>query len=347
MKLLVVSNMYPSAAFPSYGVFVKNFTRQLDALGISYELSVMRKGKGKLQKLWGYVSFYAGSFLKSLFGKYDAVYIHYASHSSAGVLLAGKLRKITLYTNCHGSDVVPENARQEKMQKYTRRALHLSEKIVVPSGYFKKLVAEKYGICEEKIFVCASGGVDRDVFFPGEAGAQPIFTMGFVGRLTAGKGWDTMLDACVGLSGEYLLRIVGDGPEKNKMFEKIRALGLEKRIQMEGLLPQKQLPEVYRNIDVLLFPTRGESLGLVALEAMACGCPVIASDVPGPADYMKNGENGFVFPVGDAQKLCEVIESLRSLSCEQRSALRRGALETAKHYEKEAVTAALRSILLE
>lgn len=349
MKLLVVSNMYPSAAFPSYGVFVKNFTNQLDTLGIAYDLAVMRKAKGKLQKLWGYVSFYAGSFLKSLFGKYDAVYIHYASHSSAGVLPARKLRKFTIYTNCHGSDVIPENRQHEKMQKYTREVLALSEKIVVPSAYFKQVVSEKYAVSPEKIYVCASGGVNSDVFYPCADKQDWPFTMGYVGRISAGKGWDTLLSACALLDGEYTLRIVGDGPEKGAMLEKIRQLQLQDHIKMEGLLPQSALPQVYNSMDVFLFPTQraGESLGLVALEAMACGVPVIASDFAAPAYYVADGKNGYKFPVGDSKSLADAICKFRSLSLETRQQLREGALETGKEYATEAVTAALKTILLE
>ena len=85
--------------------------------------------------------------------KYDIIYIHYASHSAAPVLIANKLRKLNIYTNVHGSDVVPENASQEKMQKYTKEILKLSSKIIVPSEYFKKLVSEKYHIDKNKIHI--------------------------------------------------------------------------------------------------------------------------------------------------------------------------------------------------
>ncbi len=349
MKLLVVSNMYPSAAFPSYGVFVKNFTNQLDMLGIAYDLAVMRKGKGKFQKLWGYVSFYASSFLKSLFGKYDAVYVHYASHSSPGILIARKLRKFTVYTNCHGSDVIPENPQQEQMQKYTRRTLALSEKIIVPSAYFKQVVKGKYTVPDEKLFVCASGGVDTGIFHPGDYKQNRPFTMGCVGRISTGKGWDTLISACSLLDGEFVLRIVGDGPEKGAMLELIQTLQLQDRIKLEGLLPQSELPRVYHSIDVFLFPTRraGESLGLVAIEAMACGVPVIASDFAAPAYYIKDGKNGYKFPVEDSKALAETIDKFRRLSPEALQILRQGALETAKEYEMGAITAALKTILLE
>ena len=351
MKLLVVSNMYPSASAPSYGVFVKNFCEQLETLGIEYRLAVMQKGSSKLKKLFGYVGFYLKSFFCSLFGRYDAVYIHYASHSSPGVLLARKLRKFRIFTNCHGSDVIPENPGQEKMQKNTKAILFLSEKIIVPSVYFNEVVAEKYGISEKKLFVCASGGVDTQLFrvLPDRA-VNKVFTMGFVGRISAGKGWDTLLKACAKLPDrDFRLVLVGDGPESAQMHRLLDELQLGDVVQRHGLLSQKELVRIYNDIDVFLFPTerKGESLGLVAIEAMACGTPVIASDYAAPACYVTNGENGYKFPMGDTGELAKAIQALRALPEEKRAALCAGALETAQHYTRQSVTRVLEKILLE
>lgn len=350
MKLLVVSNMYPSKEYPSYGVFVKNFTEQLEELNIDYRLAVMHKASGKLQKLFGYAGFFLKSFLLSLFGSYDAVYVHYASHSSPGVLLARKFRKFTVYTNCHGSDVIPENPGQEKMQKNTRQILARSEKIIVPSEYFKRVVAEKYDLPLEKLFVCASGGVNTDIFFPKEAMQTRPFTMGFVGRLSYGKGWQTFLQACGKLPDrDWRIVMVGDGPEKERMLSMLDALQLQGVTTLHGLLPQAELANVYRNIDVFVFPTerQGESLGLVAVEAMACGCPVLASDFAAPADYVADGINGYKFPVGNSEELAKRIEKMRSASEIERTVLREGALATAQQYSRQQVTQTLKKILLE
>lgn len=349
MKLLVVSNMYPSKTHPSYGVFVKNFCLQLEQLQIDYDLAVMHKAGGKLQKLLGYIGFYVKSFLWSLLGRYDAVYVHYASHSSPGVLLARKFRKFTIYANCHGSDVIPENPGQEKMQKNTRQLLSCSEKIIVPSEYFKRVVAEKYSLPDNKLFVCASGGINTDVFFAEEANPSQIFTMGFVGRLSYGKGWQTFLHACSKLPDRnYRIVIVGDGPEKEQMLQTLDRLALNDVTSLYGLLPQPKLAQIYRDIDVFVFPTEraGESLGLVAVEAMACGCPVIASDFAAPADYVIDNVNGYKFPVGDSNALAQALDTFRTLPEESRAQLRQGALDTARQYTQQQVTEALKKILL-
>lgn len=348
MKILVVSNMYPSPQYPSYGVFVANFCAQLEDLGVDYRLSVMKKSPSKLGKALGYVKFYLGSFLQCLFGRWDAVYVHYASHSSPGVLLARKIRKFRLFTNVHGSDVMPENALQEKFQPFTRKCLALSEKIIVPSQYFAACVAEKYGVPMEKLHVCPSGGVDGTVFYPRKTDPNPVFTFGTVGRISHGKGWDTLLQACAAMPDtNYRLVIAGDGPERQAMEEMISKLHLEDRVQCLGAVSHQQLPEIYSSLDAFVFPTRrtGESLGLVAVEAMACGTPVIASDFAAPADYVRSGFNGEKFPVGDHLALRDALVSFRALPEEKRASLSQGALTTAASYSRTAATARLQEIL--
>lgn len=349
MKLLVVSNMYPSKNAPSYGVFVRNFCTQLDELHIAYRLVAMRKAAGKLQKLFGYVWFFLRSFFACLLGRYDAVYVHYASHSSPGVLLARKLRKFTVYTNVHGSDVIPESAKKEKMQKYTRAVLSYSKKVIVPSRFFQKIVSEKYGIPEEQIFICPSGGVDTTLFRPTAVSRDSVFTLGFVGRLTAGKGWDILLQACALLPDRnFQLLLVGDGPEKTRMLQLLESTGLQKNTRLLGLQPQEKLAALYSSIDVFVFPTQlMESLGLVAVEAMACGTPVIASDYAAPADYVVDGFNGYKFPVGDPRKLADSLQQFRQLTADERHRLRDGALQTAARYSRQSCTDTLKTILLE
>ena len=151
--------MFPDAKNPFYGVFVKKFCDQTSAVGIDIDLSVMKKASGKIGKVRNYVGFYLSSFFKALRSRSDIIYVHYASHSSLSVLAAAKLRKMTIYTNLHGSDVFPENSKQARFQKYTRQILKISTKIVVPSVYFKNVVSKKYQIPKERIVVYPSGGI--------------------------------------------------------------------------------------------------------------------------------------------------------------------------------------------
>jgi glycosyltransferase involved in cell wall biosynthesis len=169
--------------------------------------------------------------------------------------------------------------------------------------------------------------------------------MGSVGRISAGKGWQTMLHACALLKMPYRLIIVGDGPEAAQMEALIDKLQLREFITRYPLLPQEKLPEIYSSIDVFLFPTEraGESLGLVGLEAMACGTPVISSDFAAPADYVRDGVNGFQFPKGDAAGLADAITRCMQADLDT---LGKNAMQTAAGYNASQVTQTMKSILL-
>lgn len=363
MKMLVVSNMFPNKRFPSYGIFVKNFCDQLDALQISYDLSVMKKSEWKAGKFLRYAGFYLKTISRIMFSRYDLVYVHYASHSTPPVLWANKLKKQRIFVNAHGSDVVPENAKQEKMQKYTWQILQVSERIIVPSAYFQHYVSEKYQLPLEKIWIYPSAGVNPAVFYPMRQEEidnirnrmnlpkdQPIF--GMISRASAGKGWDTFLKACkkyVEQHSDAHFMFVGDGVEFGKFKEMQLALHLDGEITViDHLVSQDILAQLYNAIDYLVFPTQreGESLGLVALEAMACGTPVIASAYAAPKDYVRDGENGFQFQMGDSNELCSRIR--RAVECfvkPEYAKMCQNAQKTASSFLVSAITQNLREIL--
>lgn len=350
MKILVVSNMFPSKKNPSYGTFVKNFCDQLEELKIDFDISVMKKSKGKVSKIVSYIFFFLITFTKCLFQKYDVIYIHYASNSSIPVLWASKLKKMTIYTNVHGSDVVPQNKRQEKMQKYTRKILSISNKIIAPSEYFRIYVAEKYDISEKNIYISYSGGIDDSVFYKENLNLpSKTITLGYVSRISKGKGWDVFLKACAQIKDyEYKIIMVGSGPQKNDLENLIDTLGLKEKIELYPLLEQKKLRKIYNQIDIFVFSTcLRESLGLVAIEAMACGTPVIASDFAAPSYYIKDGVNGYKFEMGNEIDLCNKIIKFIKLNDEGKKVLQEGAILTASEYKKERVLEQMRYILLE
>lgn len=360
-KMLIVSNMWPDEAHPSYGIFVKRFVGQAELLGWSCDLAVMRSSEGKIAKAFRYLLFYLTSFLKALFGRYEITYIHYLSFSAPAVLLARRIRRFRIFANVHGSDVLPVSSSQQKMHKFTERTLACSEKVIVPSEYFSTVVQKKYGVDASNIFIYPSGGIDSKVFHPypvsrveelkKELGLDcDLMTVCFVGRITEGKGWDTYLEAIAELfsHGRRLnVLLVGSGNQDDRCAALMKNLGLDGGAVLRmGLQTQERLSELYNIADVFVFPGRrkSESLGLVAIEAMACGTPVIASDYAAAKYYIKNGINGLKVPPGDSKALAEAIEVLVSNPNSLRL-LSEGAIEEAERYSTRNTASVLSEIL--
>lgn len=360
MKILVVSNMFPDEKNPSYGIFVRKFCDQLRSINIEYELVVMRKSSIGIGKIYRYIKFYLTAIFKLICFKYDLIYVHYAAHSSVPVLLVNKFIKMKIYTNVHGSDIIPENHKQEKMQKFTCEILEISTKIIVPSEYFKSIVCEKYNIDKKKVFVYPSGGIDSKIFHKmGSAEIEATkkkygfnndkVTFAIVGRISEGKGWDVFIDAVCILNNKNMeanFVIVGEGPQEDKMTESLKDKMMDNSIIRIGLLPHEELAHFYSAIDYLVFPTKrkGESLGLVAIEAMACGTPVIASDFAAPHYYMKDYFNGRLFEAGNSKELADIMNEC-VYDREAYYKLRTGALNTAEKYKEENIIDILNSIL--
>lgn len=308
MKILLVSNMYPSQKYPSYGVFVENFVRGFEAEGAVIKKILLFKEKNKIIRFIKYIVFYIKIIFLGIFANYDFIYVHYISHSAIPLLLLKKLKKFNLFINVHGSDVVPNKKTGVYFNKYVRKILKEAKKIIVPSKYFMEIMIEKYNICNENIIISASGGIDKEVFYPIYNNlelrkeyniSQNTTLIGYVGRLDPGKEWKIFLKSIEILKEKYNFSdikavIAGDGSEKLIFQKCVKDFNLNHNVIYLGALEQKKLNILYNVIDVFCFPTKGESLGLVALEAMATGTPVIGSNNSALPEYIENGTTGYL-----------------------------------------------------
>ena len=108
-----------------------------------------------------------------------------------------------------------------------------------------------------------------------------------------------------------LIVVGGDSTSEDFVVELKRlagSLGISERVKFIGSISQPELADYYRAADVLIFPSYYESFGLVALEAMVSGIPVVASRVGGLTDLVKNGETGYLVPFRCAESFTEKLE---------------------------------------
>lgn len=170
-------------------------------------------------------------------------------------------------------------------------------------------------------FVELPFGVDHERFYPGADGRERFGippeakVVGFAGAMDHAhrfKGVKELLVAAAGLPASVHLLLVGEGDQRRIYEAKAKELGIADRCHFAGHVPQDDLPSAYRSMDVFAFPsTNGaEAFGLVAAEAMACGVPVVASDLPGVRTVVKNGETGILVPSKDVAALRGAFERL-------------------------------------
>lgn len=163
-------------------------------------------------------------------------------------------------------------------------------------------------------------GVDLARFAPGaprgalEDGTVQLLA---VGRLVEKKGFTHLLDAMALLADAAIeLTIVGDGPERGALEERIDALGLATTVRLPGRVTHEDLPTLYRSADIVVAPSvvdrNGDRDGLpnVVLESMACGRPLVASDVAAIASAVDHGTNGVLVAPADPAALAAAIRAL-------------------------------------
>jgi len=227
----------------------------------------------------------------------------------------------------------PEEMEGEYRIEGERRALRISDRILAATLAEKAQLQFLYQADESKIRIVPPG-VDITRFYPiprEEAceaiGIPPEDRMLlFVGRIEPLKGLDTLMRAIAILREcgvqchvPHYLAVVGGDPSASgeKLSDEMarlqtlrRELHLEDLVLFLGKRAQDTLPYYYSAADVLVMPSHYESFGMVALEAMACGTPVVASQVGGLAFLVQDGLTGYVVPDGDPQALSDRLRLL-------------------------------------
>jgi D-inositol-3-phosphate glycosyltransferase len=194
--------------------------------------------------------------------------------------------------------------------------------LVVASTYEEQdQLVRHYGADPERIEIIAPG-VDHNVFHPGDrAAARRHLRLGvdpvvlFVGRIQPLKGADLAVRALADVSNSRTRLVIVGGPsgpdgaaEVAALHSLVAELGLEHRVQFVAPQPHADLADYYRAADVCVVPSRTESFGLVALEAAACGTPVVAANVGGLRLLVDDGVTGFLVDERDPAVYAALID---------------------------------------
>jgi D-inositol-3-phosphate glycosyltransferase len=215
------------------------------------------------------------------------------------------------------------------------------DRVICASQGEKEMLGALYGVPASRISVVPCG-VDTDVFRPLDKASvrrrlglpAKEHVVLFVGRIEPLKGIDVLLRAASHLDGRFRVLVIGgDGKDLARKRE-LSALAAELRIvdkvTLLDAVPHDDLPLYYNAADICVVPSYYESFGLVAVEAMACGVPVVASRVGGLKETVQDGQTGYLVPWLCPEPFAERLELLlnneplrRSLGREARAAAER------------------------
>ena len=151
-------------------------------------------------------------------------------------------------------------------------------------------------------------GIDLDFFVPSDMKKKYLF---MIGRLTKFKNFPMAIEAMAKLNHkEYTLVIAGEGEEKNNLMMLCRKLGLTNKVRFIGSVPYKRLSKLYGEAKLLLFPGKNEPFGMVPLEALACGTPVIGINSGGLKETVIHNHNGILLDEATPAAMQTAIDNL-------------------------------------
>jgi glycosyltransferase involved in cell wall biosynthesis len=161
------------------------------------------------------------------------------------------------------------------------------------------------------------------------------------------KGIDVLLRAVHKIHNPSIkLFLVGDGDLRKTYQQQAQALGLQDRVVFCGRVPAEELPHYYALSDLFVLPstTMGEAFGMVLIEAMACGKPVIASNLPGVRSVVNDGEDGLLVEPGNVADLAAKIQQLLDDPQRRQEMGNRGRAKVERKYSWDAIGAKLEQV---
>ncbi len=216
--------------------------------------------------------------------------------------------------------VTKRRARAEMLRRliwtWHRWYFHQCDAIITPTRSVREHLLQQVGREIRRTFVVPTG-IDTERFADGEAstwrerlglGDGPLVVN--VGRVAWEKNLDTLVEAAERLGRvrpDVTFAIGGRGPALAHLRREIQRRGLDERVRVLGFVADEDLPSLYRAANAFVMASTFETQGITLLEAMAAGLPVVAADMGGPADFIDDGVNGFVFEGKDADACANAV----------------------------------------
>jgi N-acetyl-alpha-D-glucosaminyl L-malate synthase BshA len=275
----------------------------------------------------------------------EVMHVHYAIPHAATAWLAKQMladeHDLKIVTTLHGTDITLVG-RDPSYFSLTKFSIERSDRVTAVSEFLRKETYRTFG-CDGCEVLVIPNFVNPEEYYPAPDPAtrcklapadhrvlvhvsnfRPVKRLLDVVRIFAGVRKE--------LKAKLIL--VGDGPDSDAAQREAANLGVKRDVRFFGRVDD--VADLLRGADLFLLPSETESFGLAALEAMACGVPVVASDAGGIPEVVVDGQTGFLAPVGDVAMMTQrALEALRDPA--RLDALRRNAVARAADFAAEKV----------
>lgn len=256
-------------------------------------------------------------------GKFDVIHAHDWLVANAAKTLKNSY-DIPIVSTIHATECGRNSGIHDETQRYINDTewmlTYESTEVIVNSNYMKRELQSLFGLPFEKINVVPNGininmfnGIERDYNFRRKYALDNEKIILFMGRLVYEKGVNHLISAMPKILAGYhdaKLIIAGKGGMYDELKEQANAIGLGNKVYFTGYMDPKEVCKMYKCADVAVFPSTYEPFGIVALEGMLSGTPVVVSDIGGLNEIVEHGVDGMKSYAGNANSLADSILAL-------------------------------------
>lgn len=343
MKVLYLTGMYPTPAFPQKGIFCHEQVKALKKLGVDVDVvvPVTLYDREKPPKVWEYegikvryVKFFkipgvrlfekTGLFLYWAlqlagidFRQYDVLHADAPLPAGYAVMKASQKYGVPFVVHGHGLDVFSQKSYDgaKNCHKIVDVSAQIYEKADAIAGVSQKVldcVQEKVDIAKKGYVVF--NGVDGEQFCPVEKAPEEKLAFISIGNLIPLKGHDYTLRAIKALVDKghtnICLKLLGRGYLEQELKDLAKELGIEAYVEFVGYVPYDEVRKKLQESDVFVLPSWYEAFGCVYLEAMACGLPAIGCWGNGIDEVIIPGKTGYLVENKSLEQLVAAMEEL-------------------------------------
>lgn len=267
----------------------------------------------RLGRLYSWIAMRAFAQYVERHGRPDVIHAHNVRYGGFIARMLGAASGIPYFVTEHSSEYVSGRVSGSDVPRF-REILDAAAGVSAVSRVFADIISTATGLPSARITVLPNPLPPEFVHeLPGlRTTVSPEFTLLHVGELVAIKNQELLLRAFASAfpAGGARLRIIGGGPLHAPLLALAAALGIAPRVDFLGRLPRSGVVEALRSADAFVLSSRAETFGVVLLEALACGVPVIATACGGPQDIVQPGM-GLLVPPDDIDAMANAMQTLQ------------------------------------